>query len=312
MIRHDQFSNRGVRAPIWLQIAPAIFLGLWSAGFAFAKLGLAYIEPLTFLALRYAIAIGVLMLVWVILRPPFPRTEREVLHVCVVGGLVQAAYFGLAYIAMSVGVSAGTVALITSLQPILVALLAGHAVGERVGTARWIGLGLGLAGAVLVIASRSAIDATNIAGIGLVFGSLFAMTTATLYEKRFGASHHPVSANLIQYSIGFAVLLPAALIGETNQIVLSSDLVISLAYLVLGNSLIAITLLLAMIRHGEASRVSALFFLVPPAAALIAWVMLGETIPPMAWAGMAVAAAGVALVAGPGPSIQGEVEQLRR
>jgi drug/metabolite transporter (DMT)-like permease len=75
----------------------------------------------------------------------------------------------------------------------------------------------------------------------------------------------------------------------------------ALAYLVVGNSLISVTLLLAMVRHGEASRVSALFFLVPPMAALMAWGLIGEVLPPLAWAGMALAACGVALVGRPGP-----------
>jgi drug/metabolite transporter (DMT)-like permease len=48
-----------------------------------------------------------------------------------------------------------------------------------------------------------------------------------------------------------------------------------------------------MIRRGEASQVSALFFLVPPLAALIAWPLLGDAVPPLAWLGMGVAAAGV-------------------
>jgi drug/metabolite transporter (DMT)-like permease len=46
------------------------------------------------------------------------------------------------------------------------------------------------------------------------------------------------------------------------------------------------------------SRVSALFFLVPPMAALIGWVLLGEQMPPLAWVGLALAASGVALVTG--------------
>lgn len=53
------------------------------------------------------------------------------------------------------------------------------------------------------------------------------------------------------------------------------------------------TLLLAMIRAGEVSRVSALFFLVPPLAALIAWVLIGEVIPLVAWPGIIIAAGGV-------------------
>jgi drug/metabolite transporter (DMT)-like permease len=35
--------------------------------------------------------------------------------------------------------------------------------------------------------------------------------------------------------------------------------------------------------------------MVPPMAALIAWGLIGEVMPPAAWAGMGVAAAGVAL-----------------
>jgi drug/metabolite transporter (DMT)-like permease len=65
--------------------------------------------------------------------------------------------------------------------------------------------------------------------------------------------------------------------------------------LVIANSLIAMTLLLAMIRHREAARVSALFFLVPPTAALIAWALIGEDMPALAWGGTALAALGVAL-----------------
>jgi drug/metabolite transporter (DMT)-like permease len=75
----------------------------------------------------------------------------------------------------------------------------------------------------------------------------------------------------------------------------SPGLIGPLAYLVLANSLIATSLLLAMIRQGGAARVSALFFLVPPLAALIAWALLGEAMAPLAWAGTGLAAMGVAL-----------------
>jgi drug/metabolite transporter (DMT)-like permease len=68
---------------------------------------------------------------------------------------------------------------------------------------------------------------------------------------------------------------------------------LALTYLVLGNSLLAISLLLMMIRRGEATRVSALFFLVPPTSAFIAWLVLDESMSQLGWAGMAVAAVGV-------------------
>ena len=66
----------------------------------------------------------------------------------------------------------------------------------------------------------------------------------------------------------------------------------------IANSLIAMTLLFAMLRRGEVARVSSLFFLVPPIASLLAWALLNEAMPPLAWVGMALAGFGVALAIG--------------
>ena len=95
--------------------------------------------------------------------------------------------------------------------------------------------------------------------------------------------------------MGAAFTLPLALVTEGMQADWTPELFSVLAYLVIGNSLVAITLLLAMIRAGEVARVSALFYLVPPLSALFAWPLLGEAMPPLAWAGMALAGAGVTL-----------------
>ncbi len=281
--------------PGWLRAAPGLFLLFWSAGFSFGKLGLAHAEPMTFLALRYGTVLLVLLPLVVVLRPPLPRRAADWAHLAAVGTLIQGVYFGLTYLAFELGTSAGGVALVVSLQPILVALVVPWTAGERVGARRWAGLVLGLAGAMIVISARAAIDTTSVAGIAAAVAALFAIAGGTLYEKRFGVTHHPVTANTIQYAVAFALILPVAMATETMRVQWVPEFYFALGYLVICNSLIAITLLLAMIRHGEAARVSALFFLVPPGAALIAWAVLGETMPPLAWPGVALAAVGVAL-----------------
>ena len=281
--------------PLWLRSAPAFFLLFWSAGFAFGKLGLAHAEPMTFLAMRYGAVLIVLLPLLIVMRPPLPRRAADWGHLAAVGILIQGLYFGLTYAAFELGISAGSLALIVSLQPVLVALVVPWTAGERVGLQRWIGLLLGLAGAALVILARSAVGTPPIAGIVVAVAALVAISGGTLYEKRFGTSHHPLTANAVQYGVAFAGILPIAFVFETMQVDWTAELYVSLGYLVICNSLIAITLLLAMIRHGEASKVSALFFLVPPGAALIAWGVLGETMPPMAWPGIVLAAIGVAL-----------------
>lgn len=281
--------------PLWLAAAPVIFLTLWSAGFAVAKLGVEHAPPLTLLALRYGLAVAVLLPVALVLRPPLP-SARAAADVAIVGFLIQVVYFGLCYLAFRAGVSAGGVAIVVCLQPILVALAAPRFVGETVGPRVWAGLALGLAGAALVILGRSAVAAENLWGVALTVGALFGITGGTLWEKRHGRGHHPVVANLIQYAVGAVCTLPMALLLEdVTAIRWDGTFVAVLAYLVLGNSLLAISLLMAMIRAGEVARVSALFYLVPALSALIAWPMLGEAMPPVAWAGMALAGLGVTL-----------------
>ncbi len=284
------------KKPLWLVLAPVIFLLLWSGGFSVAKFGLMHAEPMSFLALRYASVLVILLPIWAILRPPMPRRAAEWGHLLVVGFLIQAFYFGLSYFAFDWGVSAGGVAIIVCLQPILVGLIAPHFAGEKVSAARWIGLALGLAGAATVIAARSTIAAENLFGVVAAVFALFGITAGTLWEKRFGLNHHPVVSNSVQYVAGLAGTLPLALALESLQFDWRNwEFIGAWAYLVIGNSIIAMTLLLAMIRAGEVSRVSSLFYLVPPLSALIAWPLLGEAMPPLGWLGFALAALGVAI-----------------
>lgn len=290
-------TETAIIKPRWLGLAPFLFLGFWSSGFAFAKVGLAHADPLTCLVLRYLAVLAVLAPVVLVVRPAWPPL-RTLVHAAIVGVLIQAVYFGFSYVAMARDIAAGAVALIVSLQPILVGLLAPHLVGEPVSLRRWVGLGLGLAGAVLVILARARIETVDLLAVMAAVAALLGMTAGTLWEKRFGtAGSSPLVLALVQFAAGLLALAPLSIALEGFRFDPHPELWLSIAYLVVANSLISLTLLLLMIRHGEVSRVSALFFLVPPTAALIAWAVIGEAMPVLAWLGMAVAAAGVAIAA---------------
>jgi drug/metabolite transporter (DMT)-like permease len=280
----------------WLTLGgPVLFLLLWSAGFPIAKTGLHYASPLTFLSIRFALSVGVLLVVCAFRRPVWPSDARAWRHLAVVGFLVQVMYFGLSYLSMTAGIATSVIALIVSLQPILVGVLAPRFVGEQVGVRRWIGLTLGLIGAAGVILLRGPLHADSIGPVLLAIGALIGITGAMLYEKRFGTAQDPLTSNLIQYSVGFIFCAPMALAFERVQVQWNATLVAVLAYLVICNSLIAISLLLAMTRAGRVSQVASLFFFVPPAAALLSYFFLGEVLPPAAWWAMGVAVLGVAI-----------------
>ena len=100
---------------------PALFVLLWSTGFIGARLGLPHAEPLTFLALRYAVVLAVLAPLALILRATWPATLRDARHIAVAGLLIQGGYLGGVFSAVHAGMSAGIVALIVGMQPLLTA-----------------------------------------------------------------------------------------------------------------------------------------------------------------------------------------------
>ncbi len=251
---------------------------------------------MTLLALRYGCVVLLMLPLFLYLKPALPNNRKAWRDLVLVGFLIQVVYFGAAYLAFARGASAGAVAIITSLQPLLVALIMPAVSKEHVALRNWIGVLLGVTGATMVIRDNLAIQVTSITSLFFIAISLFSITLATVWERLFGVAHHPVTSNLVQFIVGFTFTLPIAMATETMHIKWSWPFAGAVFYLVVCNSLLAISLLLMMIRNGEATRVSALFFLVPPVSAVIALVALQEPISWLGWLGMAIAATGMWLV----------------
>jgi drug/metabolite transporter (DMT)-like permease len=279
----------------WPVAMPAVFVVLWSSGFIGAKFGLPYAEPLTFLLWRFALVTLLLLALALALRAPWPRTAGEAAHIAVAGLLVHAAYLGGVFGAIAQGVSAGEMALIAGLQPVLTAAAAGPLFGERVTARQWTGLALGLVGVALVVQHRLAL-AAPLAGYALAALAVAGITAGTLYQKRWCAHMDLRSGGVIQFSASTAAMALFAPLLETMRIHWTGEFVFALTWLVVVLSLGAITLLYLLIRRGEAARVTSMFYLVPPVTAVMAWLMFDEQLTATGLAGMVLTVAGVALV----------------
>lgn len=276
--------------------AAALFVLLWSTGFIGAKLGVPHADPLTFLALRFVLATVLLLAFALATRAPWPHDPMQILHLCVAGVLLHAIYLGGVYVAMSRGIEAGLSALIVSTQPLLVAAFAGLLLGERVTRRQWLGLALAVVGVTLVVWRKLAEGFSTPEGIALCLLGLCGITAATIYQKRFCDTVPLRSGSVIQYAAAGSVAGLGSLLLEQQRVDWTGELIFALAWLVLLLSVGAVSLLYWLIRRGEASRVSSLFFMVPPVTALVAWPVFGETLGPLALVGMVVTVAGVALV----------------
>lgn len=275
---------------------PLLFVALWSTGFIGAKFGLPYVEPLTFLAVRYAAVLVLMGLVVWHTRAPWPATLRECGHIAVTGVLVHAVYLGGVFIAIGHGLPAGVAAIVVGLQPLLTALGAGWLLREKVRATQWSGLAAGFAGVALVVAHKVAAGAGLTTLWTLLFPvavALLAITAGTLYQKRYCPSFDLRTGSLIQFIPSLVLTGLAAAATETMHIEWTASFVFALAWLVLVLSLGAVTLLNVLIRSGTAVNVASLFYLVPPCTALVAWALFGETLTGLALAGMGLTVFGV-------------------
>ena len=131
------------------------------------------------------------------------------------------------------------------------------------------------------------------------------MTLGMLYQKRRCAHINLVTGNAVQLAFAGAAAVVVAWWMDDRPIEWTVRIFVALGWSVLVLSIAATLLLYRFLRRGDASRVASLLYLVPPVTALMAWAAFGETLAPLAIAGMVLTAVGVALVAA-GPAAPGE------
>ncbi|MBK7794308.1 MAG: DMT family transporter [Betaproteobacteria bacterium] len=279
-------------------VFPALFVLLWSTGFVAAKFGLPYAPPLTFLLHRFALVAGLMAIVAVATRARWPRTRVEIAHVAVSAWLVHGAYLGGVFVALSGGMPAGTIAMLVGLQPLLTVLLARAWLGERIVPRQWAGLLLGLLGVWMVVSHRFDI-AGSLQGLWPAGIALVGISVGALYQKRY-CTHVDLRAGaVIQFGACALAFVPLVLVFEGAPVRWTAEFGFALAWSVIVLSVGAISLLYWLLRHGAASNVARLFYLVPPVTAVLAWLIFGESLGVTAVAGMALIALGVALARPP-------------
>jgi len=288
-----------------LAAMPWVFVGVWSTGFVVARLAMPYAPPLSFLCWRYAFS---LLAFWLWIRAAgvaWPQGRAQWGHLAVSGVLMHAGYLGGVWAAVSSGMPAGTAALIVGLQPLLTALwLSGS--GQQ-GTApasltpthssptQWSGLLLGMAGLVMVLWPKLSLGEVTAPNLALAVMALLSITSGTLYQKRHVTAVDVRSANCVQIGAALLVTAPLALL-ESDAVVWHPNLLLALVWSVLVLTLGGSSLLMMLIQRGAATRVTSLFYLVPPCTALLAWWLFDERMAATGWAGMALCAIGVGLV----------------
>jgi drug/metabolite transporter (DMT)-like permease len=251
-------------------------------------------EPATFLFLRFTgvlIVMGLIILFW---KPVWP-TRSQTVHIAIAGALLQFGYVMGVWSAVRLGMTAGLVAIIVGLQPIITAWSASW-VSERVSYRQWLGLLLGIGGVGLVVIEKTTFLDIPLTAYVFAIAALFAITFGTLYQKKYCPNFDLRAGSMIQFSISTVLCLMVALAFEKREIVWNAPVIGALLWGILPTSIGAISLLFILIRKGAATKVTSLLYLTPPTTALLAWILFDEPLTLMMLGGLLLTMTAVILV----------------
>jgi drug/metabolite transporter (DMT)-like permease len=269
---------------------------VWGSGYLATKIGIQYAAPFTFLSLRYAFGLACLVPVLLLLRPEWPRAPRDLAHVIAAGLLMHGIQLSGSHYAQYLGLSAGVVALILSVQPLVTAMVAKRWMHERLAPRQWTGIALGLAGVLLVVWHKIDVRVMTLGALVAVTISLAGVTAGTLYQRVFCPTVNLYSAAWIQFAASLALLAPLAYAFEGARVHWSWALFGSIAFLVILASIFAVNALHTLMRHGQATKVTSILYLTPIVAVVLEYLLFGVVPSALTLVGVAVTCLGVALV----------------
>jgi len=277
-------------------LAALFYIFLWASAYVPSKVGVLGSSPLWFLVVRFATAGSLAVLLALALRAPFPRTRRAWLTVVVLGVLGNAIYLGCTYEALR-HLASGLGAIVASTNPLVLALVAPWALREPLSVGKVAGLVLGFGGVLAIVLVRAGSGTAEPRDVALAFVGVLASVAATIVYKRWTTALDLRAVTGLQLLAAGVVVLPLAVLTEgAPHAHWSWQLIVSFVYVVLVMSIGASLLWFWLLTHGEASRVSAYYFLTPVFGLALSALLLHE---PVYWRdliGLLAVAAGITLV----------------
>lgn len=254
---------------------------IWGSTWAFIKLGLDDLPPITFVSIRFAVAVILLIIITRLRKSRWPRTVAEWRFLAITGILSFGLNYGLLFWGEN-HTSSGLAALLQATIPLFGLLLAQvYLPNESLTLKRFAGVVIGLVGVGIIFARQMSLgDRGAIAGgAAIIVGAFFAAYSNVLVKSR-GASYDLTVLVGGQMFCGFIPLAIYALIREGNplQIHWTRNSVISVLYLAVLGSVTAFLLYYWLVRHMDVTKTLLISLVTPVMAVLIGVVFLNETV----------------------------------
>jgi drug/metabolite transporter (DMT)-like permease len=289
-------EHPGITATRWFRTAAAIFfVFLWGSAFVPSKIGVLASSPLWFLVVRFAVSGAVALAIARALGAPWPHGRRAWTLILLLGVLANAAYLGFTYEALR-HLAAGIGSVVTSTNPLILALVAPALLGERLTPLKLSGLLIGFAGVIAIVLERAGTGTAEPRDIGLCFIAVLSSVASTVVFKKFLVEMDVRMTTALQLFAASVALVPFAIVMEgTPHVTWGVPIVAAFVYLVVALSVGGSFLWFWLLEKGEASRVTAYYFLSPVFGLLVAS-FFGEPLAIRDLGGLIAIAVGISLV----------------
>lgn len=271
---------------------------VWGLTFPAISVGLEFLPPLLFAALRYDVAAAVLLGYAAVRTDEWVPAGRNNQFAILGGGLFLIAGTGLLFIGQQT-VPSGIAGIMQALMPIATAAWALFLLGEHLTVRGAIGVGIGFLGIALVVQP----DPNNLLGgdtLGrlIIVGQVISVALGGVIIQRVVPSMDRVPL------IGWSMLLGAIIlhglslgVGELPGGGLTTPAAIgAILYLGVFATAIAYYIYFYIIEVHGAFQASLIAYLVPVVATIVGVFALGESINWLSYAGFGFVAAGFALL----------------
>jgi drug/metabolite transporter (DMT)-like permease len=282
-----------------LSLALATVYLVWGSSFIATKVLVTDEPPLAAAGLRFTSA-GILLTAFSCWRYGPPNLgRREVLHILVMAFLAVLVSNACHVIAMQY-VQSNTAALLNASPALWIAWLGTLGPkGKPLAVAQQAGLLVGLAGVLLILAPKSGFQAARFGSQLVILLGCLSWSLGTYYHRNSGTLNPPLTFVALQMLAGgLALLVFAPLAGEPLVLHWTPRALVAFLWLALASSCLAYSAYAWLTVHATPVVVGSYGYVCPVVAALLGWLVLGETLSWIKIAGMAVILAGIALVTG--------------
>ena len=282
--------------------AAAAFVALcliWSSTWLAIKLGLRDLPPVSFVAIRFIIAVAVLLAISIGRVPLLPKSRGDLKLLAWTGVLMFCVNYALLFWA-ELYVSSGLSAVLQATIPIFGMVFAHFIIpSEPLRGARIAGALVALGG-VAVICSRLLDFGGLLAfwgGVAIVFGAASAAFSNVVLKAR-AIRLAPAMLAAWQMIFGLVPLIVAGLLLDGNPLRFhwTARAIACLLYLAIPGSALAFLLLYWLMPRMSVTNLQTISFITPPGAVLFGWLLGGESFSLWSLIGGALVLIGVWLI----------------